>query len=145
MFAFSRLPYPSQVQSHVLRQRIERGHAGRSIEFLATLNDEEAGVLSYEDRSEKSLGFIYEIFVLPQFRNQGVGSYLLSQAENFAFDKNCSATRLKPYALDNDTDQRRLTAWYTSAGYQPIPGDSEHLEKPLRIHRAVQLKRISHS
>lgn len=131
MLAFSKLPYPSSLRSQTLRDRIDRGHASRSIEFLATVDSEEAGFLSYEDRSDERLGFIYEIFVLPSFRNRGVGIYLLSQAEQFATQLNCNVARLKSYALDHETDPDRLTAWYTKAGYLPIADDPEHLQKQL--------------
>lgn len=121
----------------MLRDRICRGHGGRSIEFLAMEGSDEAGFLSYEDRSDERLGFIYEIFVLPPFRNRGVGTYLLQQAEKYAIELNCNVARLKPFALDNDTDQIQLMAWYKSMGYFPIENDPEHLQKPLGASGAV--------
>lgn len=132
MIELSRLPYPSNLLSNILRGRIDKGHASRSIEFLAMADSEEAGLLSYEDHSDKRLGFIYEIFVLPSFRNRGIGTYLLSQAEQYAIQLNCKVSRLKPYALDHETNPDRLMAWYTKMGYIPITDDQEHLQKQLR-------------
>lgn len=137
MLACSKIPFPSSLRSQTLRDRINKGHAGRSIEFLATVDTEEAGFLSYEDRSDERLGFIYEIFVLPSFRNRGVGTYLLSQAEQLAIQLNCNVARLKPYALDYETDPDRLKSWYMKAGYIPIEDDLEHLQKQLGASSAA--------
>jgi GNAT superfamily N-acetyltransferase len=121
----------------MLRDRINRGHAGRSIEFLATKDSNEAGFLSYEDRSDERLGFIYEIFVLPPFRNRGVGAYLLQQAERYAIQLNCNVARLKPFALDDETDQNQLIAWYKRMGYLPIENDQKHFQKMLEASSAA--------
>lgn len=52
------------------------------------------GMLSYEDRSDTALAFIYEIFVLPRFRERGVAAMLLSHAEAFAVRQRCQVVRL---------------------------------------------------
>lgn len=132
MLEISKLPHPNDLQSMILRERIERGHCCRSQEFLALMNGEEAGLLSYEDWRDKAFGFIYEIFVLLPFRQQGVGASLLSQAEHYACQLDCKSIRLKPYALDQETDQSRLRAWYTKMGYRQTKDNPEHIEKHLR-------------
>ena len=65
----------------------------------------EMGMLSYEDRSDIALAFVYEIFVLPQFRERGVAAMLLSQLES----------------------------WYMRAGYLRSAEYPELMEKPLPI------------
>jgi GNAT superfamily N-acetyltransferase len=119
----------SELRSTTLRKRAERGHSARSCEFLASVHGEEAGLLSYEDWSDRESGFIYEIFVLPSFRRRGVGESLLYCAQRYALQLGCTSVRLKPYALDQQPDKSRLIAWYTRAGYHPTTDDPEYMEK----------------
>ncbi|WP_374562511.1 GNAT family N-acetyltransferase [Ideonella sp.] len=123
----------SDLHSETLRGRAERAHCGWSIEFLASVQGEEAGLLSYEDRSDHESAFIYEIFVLPSLRGQGIGGALLSHAERHAVQLGYQVVRLKPYALDQETDQCRLIAWYTKLGYRQTASDPEHMEKRLLL------------
>lgn len=62
------------VKNEVLYERAERARGGRSQEFVALINGAESALLSYEDWSDQSVGFIHEIFVLPGFKKQGIGS-----------------------------------------------------------------------
>ncbi|MFW2161514.1 GNAT family N-acetyltransferase [Acinetobacter beijerinckii] len=50
---------------------------GGSQTFIMRIDGEEAAFLSYEDWSEKYIGFIYEIYVLPEYRYQGIEELLL--------------------------------------------------------------------
>ncbi len=114
-----------------LRERAKRAHGGRSQEFVMAINGCEAGLLSYEDWSQQTVGFIYEIFVLPEFRQQGIGAILLSYAENYALQLRCTRIRLKPYPLDQETNRERLVAWYTKNSYFQKCGEQEIMEKSL--------------
>jgi len=76
-------------------------------------------------------GFIYEIFVLPPFRRQGVGRSLLFYAEEYALRLGCNSIRLKPYTLDDNFKQSDLLDWYVKEGYCRTPGDQEHMVKAL--------------
>ncbi|EIU7089663.1 GNAT family N-acetyltransferase [Pseudomonas aeruginosa] len=124
------------LKSPVLYERAKRAHGGRSQEFVMIASGHEAGLLSYEDWRQQSDGFIYEIFVLPEFRQQGIGAMLLSYAENYALQLRCARIRLKPYPLDQETDPERLVAWYTKNGYFQIPDEPEILEKSLATIQA---------
>lgn len=128
----SKLLRLSDLRNAVLRERAERGHCPKSHEFIASMNGEEAGLLSYEDWSEKELGFIYEIFVLPSFRRQGIGEFLLTQAESYAHKIGCKSVRLKPYPLEQEPDRNRLIAWYAKTGYRRMTDAPELMEKHLR-------------
>lgn len=132
MFAISKIPSPDCLQNVILRDRAVHGHCGRSQEFIALVDGEEVGLLSYEDWSERASAFVYEIFVLPPYRMKGLGSALLAYAEKIAVQLNCDHIRLKPHALAEEPDQNRLKAWYASHGYIEISEDPEHMEKPLR-------------
>jgi GNAT superfamily N-acetyltransferase len=96
-----------------------------------TVNGDEAGLLSYEDWSHQALGIIYEIFVLPEFRAQGIGAIFLSYAENHAFQLSCTHIQLKSYPLDQETDPERLIAWYTRNGYFHKTDEPEIMEKSI--------------
>ena len=97
MLKIQKVVSPSDLQSEILRERAQRGHCAKSEEFVAFVGTEEVGFLSYENWTATKLGFIYEIFVLPPFRGQGIGSSLLSSAEDHALKLGCKSIRLKPY------------------------------------------------
>jgi ribosomal protein S18 acetylase RimI-like enzyme len=119
------------IQNTTLRRRAEKAHCAKSQEFLASVNGEEAGLLSYEHWSAQESGFIYELFVLPAFRRQGIGNSLLLYAESLAMELGSQFIRLKPYSLEPEQDQEQLVAWYAKSGYRQMLGDLEHMEKSL--------------
>lgn len=133
MFEIIKVEFLSEIANEVLQRRAKRAHCGRSLEFVAVVNGVEQGLLSYEDWSSNAEGLIYEIFVLPLFRGGGVGVALLLYAENLARQLGCRYIRLKPYALDSNTDQERLTSWYIGKGYAHISAGREFIEKSLII------------
>lgn len=117
------------VQNKILRERADRAKGGRSQEFIAFVNGNESALLSYEDWREQSLGFIYEIFVLPFYRKRCIGTALLSYAEDLALKFGCNSIRLNPYSLDLDTDQEQLVSWYARKGYIHSADETDVLEK----------------
>lgn len=119
------------VKNEVLYERARRAESGRSTEFIVIDNDTELALLSYEDWSEESDGIVYEIFVLPPYRNKGIGSFLLSYAENLAITRGCNRIRLIPHSLDKDINNQSLIAWYTKKGYKRSTVDTEFMEKNL--------------
>jgi GNAT superfamily N-acetyltransferase len=119
------------LKNNFLRERAVRAHGGRSLEFVAFLDGEEAGFLSYEDWPDRSQGFIFEVLVLPSFRQQGIGQSLLLHAEKYATDQGRKTLKLKPYALDQATDTIRLISWYKQVGYVQSPDEEGVLQKYL--------------
>lgn len=113
----------------VLRERAIRANSGRSKEFVALINGEEAGFLSYEDWQDQLQGFIYEVFVLPEFRKQGIATLLIQHAEDHAIHLNCKSIRLKPRALGQEPDTSQLIMWYQSVGYFQSRDEPEVWEK----------------
>ena len=101
---------PNEIASEVLCDRAKRALGGRSTEFVAVVNGVESGLLSYEDWSDQKIGFIYEIFVLPDFRKRGIGTALLSYAEGLAAQLSCTKTRLNARAFDGETKQEVLVS-----------------------------------
>lgn len=124
---------PNKIQDQLLRYRAQRAHGGRSLEFVALDQGIEMGMLSYEDRSDSALAFVYEIYVLPQFRKRGVATRLLSHAEVFAVRQQCQVMRLEPRPLDESTHLCQLVFWYMRAGYQCSTEYPKLMEKSLHI------------
>lgn len=124
---------PEKIQEPLLRYRAQRGHGGRSLEFVAVDQGVEMGMLSYEDRSDSALAFVFEIFVLTRFRKRGVAAMLLSHAEAFAVRKQCQVIRLQPRPLDETPDLSQLEFWYMKAGYLRSAEYPTLMEKSLPI------------
>ena len=131
MPAILKLPPSSNLRDPILRERMERGYCNRLQGFLASQNSEEAGLLLYEDWSDKKFGFIYEIFILPLFRKKGMGTLLLMYAEQHAIQLNCEIIRLKPYALAQEPGNILLKNWYGKNGYQQCMDGHEFMKKYL--------------
>ncbi|ENW07365.1 GNAT family N-acetyltransferase [Acinetobacter beijerinckii] len=113
----------NDIGNKILYHRANRAQGGRSIR----IDREEVALLSYEDWSEKYIGFIYEIYVLPNYRYQGIGELLLSYAERKACELKCKYIKLKPYPLDEKTQKDRLIAWYKKNGYFQSPDKEEKI------------------
>jgi GNAT superfamily N-acetyltransferase len=127
----AKIDIPRCVINSRIRDLAEQAKSGRSQEFVAEIDGSEAGFLSYEDWSDQSLGFIYEIFVLPEFRGQGIGRDLLSYSEELAKSLRCTSIWLEPYAFDHEVDPECLISWYSRKGYVPKTGDPKKMEKSL--------------
>lgn len=100
-------------------------------EFVAVVGLVEAGLLIFQSLPN-ALGLVYEIYVLPDFRRQGVGNLLLAHAETAALDSACNALRLMARSLDQDTiNDEALTRWYARKGFLPDSGDPGWLQKDI--------------
>ena len=122
----------SEIKDALLSCRANRQVAARSIVFLAVAPKSEAGVLVFDDWSDRSLGYVLEINVLPDFREQGVGSALLAHTEVFARSLNCSMLELKAYSLDlKQNSNSSLIEWYQRRGYRLTGGEKGSMEKCL--------------
>ena len=117
----------NDIGNKILYYRANRAQGGRSQIFIIRIDGEEVALLSYEDWSEKYIGFIYEIYVLPKYRYQGIGELLLSYAESKACELKCRYIKLKPYPLDEKTDKDRLIAWYKKNSYFQNPDEEEKI------------------
>jgi len=122
---------PDSVSNLVLRDLAERANGGRSRRFIAKFEEREVGFLCYDDWTDQSNGFIYEIYVLPAYRAKGIGNSLLSFAEDLARSLGCTSIRLAPHAFDGTVSPDMLLSWYGDKGYVPMSGDASKLEKAL--------------
>jgi len=121
------------MEDDLLRVRATGARVARSRQFLARCNDEEAGYLSFDHRADIDTGVVYDLFVLPQFRERGIGSQLVVFAEDLARALHCSRTRLSPRAFDASVDQTWLEAWYAKKGYCLATDGTQELEKRIAV------------
>lgn len=129
LLTISKINSLNEVNDSIVRDRAKRAACGRSQEYIAIFEGAEAAFLSFEDWSDKSIGFIYEIFVLPVYRKQGIGTKLLLYAESLAMSLGCSVIELKPDAFDRSVSSELLVSWYRKNGYDFMTGDTEKMEK----------------
>lgn len=126
----------NKIQNNTLRTRAERAKSGRTLEFIAKCDGLESAFLSFEDWSDKSFGFIYEIYVLPEFRNKSLGGSLLQKAEEVAIKLGCTKLQLDVHAFDRTIDKSTLYSWYSEKGYIKVSSNSERMEKIIVEHNA---------
>ena len=126
----------TEVKNTIIQERAKQARSDRSQEYVVMFDGSESAFFSFEDWSDRSLGFIYEIFVLPDFREQGIGTELLSYAESLAMNLGCSVIQLKPYALDRSVSLEWLVSWYSKKGYNIKASDTEKMEKTLSKKQA---------
>lgn len=131
MLHISEIPISASVSHPILRDLAERAKSGRSINFIAKVEEDEVGFLCYEDWTDQSNGFIYEIYVLPAYRQIGIGNRLLSYAEGLARSLGCTSIRLEPHAFDRTVTLDLLRSWYANKGYVRMAGEANKLEKAL--------------
>lgn len=120
-----------ELSSPVLRERAEQAARPNARQCVALIGDREAGYLSFDNHPDLALGVIYEVFVLAEYRSQGVGSALLRFGENLAKRAGYSRVRLYPRPLDNGISEARLVAGYERRGYRLCPHGGGEMEKPL--------------
>jgi GNAT superfamily N-acetyltransferase len=120
-----------ELKNEVLSEMACLARSGRSREFVALVGSSESAFLSYEDTPNRSIGFVYEIYVLPEFRRQGIGANLLSYAESLATELGCIRIQLKVHAFDRTVDMEWLASWYKNKGYVKKNDEPEIFEKLL--------------
>lgn len=120
-----------EINSVALQERYCKGSSPKTHDFIALSGDAEAGLLIYEDWGNPE-GWIFEIFVLSDFRRRGVGNWILSQAEEIAGGLSNTKIRLDARTLDPaQMSHNELAAWYQSKGYVWINSEIGTLEKVL--------------
>jgi len=131
MIEIAELAHPADVGDGIIRERAVRAKAKLSRQFVARVDGREAGYLSFDDRSDIGTGVIYEVFVLPRFRQQGIGSRLLAFVEELAAGLQCARLRLSAIPFDRSVTQNWLDTWYRRRGFLPASDGSHELEKDI--------------
>lgn len=115
--------------SNILSDRVIRGKTNKTREFKISQDGLVVGLLIYEGEGEL-YDFIYEIFVLPEFRRSGVGTWILLYAEQIAGRLGRSGVRLTARSLFQDKlNDDELALWYEKRGYMRSPTEKDMLEK----------------
>ncbi|GFM73725.1 hypothetical protein PSCICL_47170 [Pseudomonas cichorii] len=131
MLKLKKINTQQEINNAVLQERYHKSSSPRTRDFIALSGDTEAGLLVYEDWG-KPEGFIFEIFVLSDFRNRGVGSWILSQADNIAAKLGHIKIRLDARSLDwDERTHEELACWYERNGYIRVNTNVGTLEKKL--------------
>lgn len=121
-----------EIINSVLRARAAQGRRPGTAEFVAFLNDQEAGLLVFERFPSNSIGVVYEIYVLEQFRGKGVGQQLLDHSEALAREDGYLHLRLMPRSLDHEfISDQALASWYGKNGFKPDSDSSMWMQKIL--------------
>lgn len=129
MIEVVRIDDPSVMQNQILQERVIRGRNGNTQEFLILREDIVAGLLIYEG-GRRQHDFIYEIFVLQEFRGCGIGAWALAYGEQIAVRFGKAGVRLIARALSLDSlSDDDLIAWYGRRGYVQSATESGMLEK----------------
>ena len=103
---------PLELGSNSLRERAQQAKVNRSRQFVALEDEIEVAYFSLDDRSDIGTGVLYEVFVLPQYRNRGLGTLLVKFAEGITRSIGCVRMRLSPRTFDAPVDQVWLESWY---------------------------------
>lgn len=131
MLTLKKISSQLEINSTALQERYYKGSSPKTHDFIAMSSDAEAGLLIYEDWGTPE-GFIYEIFVVSDFRKRGIGNWILSQAEIIAAELGKTKIRLDARTLDPDhMSNNDLATWYQSKGYVWINSKVGMLEKAL--------------
>lgn len=122
----------------LLRERVEKGKRPGTSEFVALHNGVETGLLIFEHFPNHSLGLVYEIYVLAEFRATGVGNLLLSHAETVALSSKCKTLRLFARSLDQEfIKDENLMCWYSSKGFIRDAHEPGWMQKKLRTASTI--------
>lgn len=117
------------LENEILLDRVHQSRSDRNQEFLIMRDGTLVGLLIYEG-GEYPYDFIYEIFVLREFRGGGIGTWILAYAEQIAAQLGKAGVRLQARSLSPDERSHDdLTAWYERKGYVRCAPDKEILEK----------------
>ncbi|RQO62215.1 GNAT family N-acetyltransferase [Pseudomonas sp. KBW05] len=131
MLKLKRISAKQEIRSAVLQERYYKGSSPKTHDYIALSNDAEAGLLIYEDWGTP-VGFIFEIFVVSDFRKRGIGNWILSQAEVVAAELGNTRIRLDARTLDPEQmSHNDLATWYQSKGYVWNNSKVGTLEKAL--------------
>ena len=108
---------PTEIAVTPLRERAEGALCSVARQFVASVNGQVVGLLSFDNRPAFDAGVIYEIFVLEAFRKQGVATALLEYGEALARTTGYRRVKLVPRSLGGEMSDAQLVQWYERRGY----------------------------
>ncbi|KJS68443.1 MAG: hypothetical protein JL50_04500 [Peptococcaceae bacterium BICA1-7] len=100
--------------------------------YLALIDDKEVGFLYIdylETEKYRNSICLYKIFVLPEYRNIGIGKILLQRTEELCKLSGREKILLNVHPLDGVTQKEKLVKWYLENGYKYAEEDDILMEK----------------
>ena len=125
MIALHEFSDQQTLASRLLRERASQSKVPISRQFVATENCIEVGYLSSDNHSKIAIGVLYDLHVLTEYRKRGIGTAIVSFAEEVARTAGCKSIRLTPKAFDASVDQAWLESWYLKNLYSVVNNTSE--------------------
>lgn len=129
---FIKIEETHAVDHPFLCERAARGRRAGTKQFVALVDCVEAGLLLFERWPDSSIGIVDEIYVLREFRGQGIGNLLLARAEAAALDCGCNTLRLMARSLEQEiTDDDTLASWYRRKGFDRDVSELSWMQKNI--------------
>jgi len=123
---------PADIQHAQLRERASpEMQAAHTELFVATKGSEQVGLLSLDFPPVPQPLELYEVFVVSECRCQGIGAFLLEQAEMVGRRRGYQSIQLKPHPLDPEQRQEYLVEWYSRHGYSRSSSAPDFMSKML--------------
>lgn len=121
-----------QTSSDAIRERARVSSKARHTRQYAVIeNDQEVAFLSLDMVPGSEYLVLYEMFVLSDARQRGIGSQLLLAVENLARLLGYEKVALSPWPLEDTSAQADLINWYKGRGYRERPECLTELEKSV--------------
>jgi|GEM_PF-3837400 len=99
--------------------------------YCIEVEELEVGVLVLDRLPDGNNLVIYELFILDQFRRQGIGSSILCEVEFIARREGFLRIALCSIPLDNDISKNDLLKFYENHGYKQVRNVPNDLYKTL--------------
>jgi ribosomal protein S18 acetylase RimI-like enzyme len=122
---------PASIANEKLVERALQCKMPHSRQFVVQVDGVDSAFLSFDYLESIRTGVIYEIFVLPEYRDMGIGEQLRLFAEDLARGLNCMSIVLSPVPLDETTKKNHLVSWYEKRGYRKCEEIPDQMEKKL--------------
>lgn len=113
---------PADIKNDVLRGRAKLGWRDAWTNGFVTSTDaSESGLLMLDFYERTSTARIYEIYILEQFRQRGIGTWLVEFALAEAKKYGANVLELEAFPLDTSVEISRLRNWYSAMGFDGKP------------------------
>ena len=128
-----RVNHIEDIDNTILRDRAEIGGKAKFTQhYVVKTADESIAFLAIDPFPHPQPFTIYEIFVLKEFRERGIGSFLLKEAEKIACRLDYSVIQLQARLLDPEIKGFDLIDWYKKHGYAQSSEVEEILTKKIK-------------
>ena len=99
--------------------------------YIAKKDDVEVAFIELDFNRREERLWISQIFVLKQYRNQGLGTEILKRIEDEAKGYGSKEIWLNPKPLDSTINASLLKKWYIKKGFTVCQKQADTLEKIL--------------